>query len=174
MRGLKDATLPAHPKKHHHRKTGKTKHNQVISKAAIFNDRPKCRAVYLCVTSESSRAGIARSLWSASPGHGNVFTIAKLVDGQMNASIPQDGHARARHCRRRLRLTLGGVPRGAAGRCGGCLECAILPGCRRLPDPVTRRHSYMRLSVLFPICSMLRQARSLRRARRLRTPPRCV
>ena len=43
---------PVHPKKHHDRTTEKTKHSQVVSKAAICSDRPKCRAVYLCVTSE--------------------------------------------------------------------------------------------------------------------------
>ena len=38
-------------------------------------------------------------------------------------------------------------PRGAAGRFGGCLECAS-SWCRRLADPVTWRHSLMRLPVL--------------------------
>ena len=51
--------------------------------------------------------------------------------------------ARARHCRRQLRLPLGD------GRRGGRLECALLPGRGRLPHPGTRRHSQMRLSVLF-------------------------
>ena len=53
----------------------------------------------------------------------------------------------------------------------GRLECALLPGRGRLPHPGTRRHSWMRLSVLF--AELLHVAasvteRCLRRARRLR------
>ena len=58
------------------------------------------------MTSESSRAGIARALLVG----GIFFTVANLVRSQTNASIPQDRRARARHRRRWLCLTLGGVP----------------------------------------------------------------
>ena len=91
----------------------------------------------------------SRASWSACPGCWNICTVAKQVASQTNASIAQDRRARARHCRRWLRLTLGDVSRGAAGRRGGRLECALLPGRGRLPHPGTQRNSQMRLSVLF-------------------------
>ena len=61
------------------------------------------------MTSESSRASISRAPWSACPGCWNMFTVAKPVGGQTNASTPQDRRARARHCRRWLRLTSNGA-----------------------------------------------------------------
>ena len=101
---------PVHPKKHHDRTTG------------IKSNLPKCRAVYLCVTSESSRASIARAVvclsWSLV-----YFCYPKTGGGQTNASIPQDGRASS-------------------------------------SDPVTWRHSLMRLSVCFPIFSMLQNGAS--------------
>ena len=80
------------------------------------------------MTSESSRAGVARASWSACPRCWKIFTVAKPVGSQTNASIAQDRRAGARHCRRWLRLTLGDPSRGAAGRRDERLECALLPG----------------------------------------------
>ena len=57
------------------------------------------RAAYLCVTSESSRAGIARAPWSACPGCWSTCTVAKPVRSQRNASIAHNRRAGARHCR---------------------------------------------------------------------------
>ena len=54
--------------------------------------------------------------------------------GQTNASTPQDTHARPRHCRRWLRLTLGDVARGAAGR----LQLALLALVGAPPRSVCR------------------------------------
>ena len=65
----------------------------------------------MCVTSESSRAGITRASWSACPGCWNIFTVAKPVGSQTNASNPQDRRAGAGHHRRWLRLTLGERPK---------------------------------------------------------------
>ena len=118
MRGLTNChSAPAHPKEHHDRTTGRTKHSRVVPNATKQSDHRECRAAYLCVTSESSRPGIAR------------------VASQTNASIPQDRRARASHCKRWLRLTLGDPSRGAAGRRGGRLECALLPGTRAPSSP---------------------------------------
>ena len=52
--------------------------------------------------------------------------VAQSVGSQTNASIPQSRRVGARHCKRWLRLTLGDVPRGVAGRRGGRLERAPL------------------------------------------------
>ena len=77
----------------------------------------------------------SRAPWSACPGCWNRFTVAKAVGSQTNASIPQDRRARARHCRRWLRLTLGDVSRGAPGSRGGRLECALLSWARAPSSP---------------------------------------
>ena len=82
----------------------------------------------------------SRAPWSTCPSCWNIFIVAKPVGSQTNASTPQDRRSRARHCRRWFRLTLGDV-RGAAGRRGGRLECGLLPGRGRLPNPGARRRS---------------------------------
>ena len=70
--------------------------SQILQNIAILQSGRRS-----CVTSKSSRAGIARA-----------------VGSQTNASIPQDRRTRARHCRRWLHLTLGDVLRGVACRRG--------------------------------------------------------
>ena len=66
---------------------------------------------------------------------GNFSLYQNRWGSQTNASIPRDRRGRARHCRRWLRPTLGDVPRGAACRRGGRLECALLPRARA-PSPL--------------------------------------
>ena len=67
----------------------------------------------MCVTSEFSGASIARAPWSACPDRWIIFPVAKKkkwAKSHTNASIPPQGRrARARHCRRKLRITLGDV-----------------------------------------------------------------
>ena len=103
--------------------------NLVIGSALVFDSRPQsCR--------HRARAHGLLVLVA-----GVCSLLAKSVESWANASIPQDRRARARHCRRWLRLTLGDVPRGVAGRRGGRLEGALVPGRGRLPHrtaPPTR------------------------------------
>ena len=61
---------------------------EFVSNATKHGDHCECRAAYLCVTSESSRPGIARVPWSAGLGCWKMFTVAKPVGSQTNASIP--------------------------------------------------------------------------------------
>ena len=132
------------------------KHSQVVSKTAIFCNRPRCWAVYLCVTSESSRAGIARAVvylsWSLEnfccrkTGGEPEECVNPTRRTRQSPSLQAPAPPHSRRCITWCRC------------CCRCLECALLPGSMRLPDPVTWRHSLLRLPVLCPYLSMLRQA----------------
>ena len=61
------------------------------------------------MTSESSRAGIARAVVCLSWLLKYLHCRQNRCGNQTNASIPQDRRGGARHCRRWLRLTLGDV-----------------------------------------------------------------
>ena len=92
--------------------------------------------VFVSVTSESSRAGITCALWSACPGHWQFFCYRK-TGGEPDGCV----NPRRRTCWS-LSLQAPAPPHSR--------QRERLPVCRRLPDPVTWRHSQVRLSVLFP------------------------
>ena len=82
----------------------------------------------------------SRAPWSTCPSCWNIFTVAKPVGSQTNASTPQDRRSRARHCRRWFRLTRGESPVVLLAAAAG-VSSARLAGRGRLPNPGTRRRS---------------------------------
>ena len=63
VRGLVNATLLQRiPKSTMIAQLERTKHSRVVSNATKHGGHKECRAAYLCVTSESSHAGIARAV----------------------------------------------------------------------------------------------------------------
>ena len=122
-------SAPAHPKAHHDRTTGRTKHSRVVPNASKHCESLRVQGgVLVCDFRVQSCRRRARAVvclsWLLEYFHCSKWS-------QVNASIPQDRRAGARHCRRWLRLTLGDVPMVPLAAAPGVSSARFFPSSPR-------------------------------------------